>query len=90
MRRLPVFSGAPATGFPGSAPSTNCRRFDEHWQEETTSLFDSGVCDRVSGDHGKSDCALEHDPEKWIPVFRKDHAPPKISSVIRSIGMCPK
>jgi hypothetical protein len=23
-------------------------------------------------------CQLEHDPEKWIPVFRKDHAPPKI------------
>jgi hypothetical protein len=22
--------------------------------------------------------ALEHDPEKWIPVFRKDHAPLKI------------
>jgi hypothetical protein len=21
---------------------------------------------------------LEHDPEKWIPGFRKDHAPPKI------------
>jgi uncharacterized protein YjeT (DUF2065 family) len=21
---------------------------------------------------------LEHDPEKWKPVFRKDHAPPKI------------
>jgi hypothetical protein len=21
---------------------------------------------------------LEHDPEKWIPVFRKDHAPPNI------------
>jgi hypothetical protein len=21
---------------------------------------------------------LEHDPEKWTPVFRKDHAPPKI------------
>ena len=20
---------------------------------------------------------LEHDPEKWKPVFRKDHAPPK-------------
>jgi hypothetical protein len=20
---------------------------------------------------------LEHDPEKWIPVFRKDHAPSK-------------
>jgi hypothetical protein len=19
---------------------------------------------------------LEHDPEKWIPVFGKDHAPP--------------
>jgi hypothetical protein len=24
-----------------------------------------------------SACALEHDPEKWKPVFRKDHAPPK-------------
>jgi hypothetical protein len=21
-------------------------------------------------------CRLEHDPEKWVPVFRKDHAPP--------------
>jgi alpha-D-ribose 1-methylphosphonate 5-triphosphate synthase subunit PhnH len=21
--------------------------------------------------------ALEHDPEKWMPVFGKDHAPPK-------------
>jgi hypothetical protein len=21
--------------------------------------------------------ALEHDPEKWTPVFRKDHAPTK-------------
>jgi len=20
---------------------------------------------------------LEHDPEKWVPVFRKDHAPSK-------------
>jgi len=20
---------------------------------------------------------LEHDPEKWMPVFRKDHAPTK-------------
>src|SRR4029078_729869 len=26
--------------------------------------------------------ALEHDPEKWIPVFRKDHAPPKIWSAM--------
>jgi hypothetical protein len=25
-----------------------------------------------------TDFLLEHDPEKWIPVFRKDHAPPKI------------
>jgi len=23
--------------------------------------------------------AFEHDPEKWIPVFRKDHALPKAS-----------
>jgi hypothetical protein len=26
--------------------------------------------------------ALEHDPEKWIPVFRKDHASPKIQSAM--------
>jgi len=31
--------------------------------------------------HGKSRCrtparaCLEHDPEKWAPVFGKDHAP---------------
>jgi len=24
--------------------------------------------------HNRRD-ALEHDPEKWNPVFRKDHAP---------------
>jgi len=29
-----------------------------------------------------TDFLLEHDPEKWIPVFRKDHAPPKIESVM--------
>ncbi|HUD85823.1 MAG TPA: hypothetical protein VMR17_05190, partial [Xanthobacteraceae bacterium] len=23
---------------------------------------------------------LEHDPEKWTPVFGKDHAPPKCQS----------
>jgi hypothetical protein len=29
-------------------------------------------------------CAvLEHDPEKWKPVFRKDHAPPKSLSTNR-------
>jgi hypothetical protein len=26
--------------------------------------------------------ALQHDPEKWNPVFRKDHAPPKCRSAI--------
>jgi hypothetical protein len=29
--------------------------------------------DRLPRDNG----ILEHDPEKWPPVFRKDHAPPK-------------
>jgi hypothetical protein len=30
------------------------------------------------GDRGKiSRKNLEHDPEKWKPVFRKDHAPTK-------------
>jgi hypothetical protein len=28
--------------------------------------------------------ALEHDPEKWMPVFRTDHAPAK--SMIRKSG----
>jgi hypothetical protein len=28
--------------------------------------------------------ALEHDPEKWIPVFGKDHAPPGTQSVMTS------
>src|SRR5262249_49992628 len=27
-----------------------------------------------------------HDPEKWVPVFRKDHAPLKIQSMIRKCG----
>ena len=26
---------------------------------------------------GRRDSVLEHDPEKWMPVFRKDHAPTK-------------
>jgi branched-chain amino acid transport system substrate-binding protein len=26
--------------------------------------------------------AIEHDPEKWKPVFGRDHAPPKIQSVM--------
>jgi hypothetical protein len=29
-------------------------------------------------DRAATDADLEHDPEGWIPVFRKDHAPPKI------------
>jgi hypothetical protein len=28
----------------------------------------------------------EHDPEKWTPVFRKDHAPAKIYGMIRKSG----
>jgi hypothetical protein len=24
---------------------------------------------------------LEHDPEKWVPVFGEDHAPPKVSPI---------
>jgi hypothetical protein len=23
---------------------------------------------------------MEHDPEKWVPVFGKDHAPEKVKS----------
>jgi nitronate monooxygenase len=27
---------------------------------------------------GSNRFRVEHDPEKWIPVFGKDHAPPRI------------
>jgi hypothetical protein len=27
---------------------------------------------------------LSHDPERWKPVFRKDHAPPKTDQLIQS------
>jgi hypothetical protein len=29
------------------------------------------------GTNGALTAALEHDPEKWVPVFRKDHAQTK-------------
>jgi hypothetical protein len=29
-----------------------------------------------------NDAALEHDLEKGVPIFRKDHAPPKIESAM--------
>jgi hypothetical protein len=42
----------------------------------------NGIGRAVSAIDVRKDAAaggrLEHDPEKWIPVFRKDHAPPKI------------
>jgi hypothetical protein len=32
----------------------------------------------LADQHRDAGCAvLEHDPEKWQPVFRKDHAPSK-------------
>jgi hypothetical protein len=44
---------------------------------EITHADDGGklvsVCNGVKIGSGQ----LEHDPEKWKPVFRKDHAPPK-------------
>src|SRR6266481_2959941 len=30
---------------------------------------------------------LKHDPEKWVPVFRKDHASTKELAISRRIGM---
>jgi hypothetical protein len=39
----------------------------------------------LPADEGRDDpsMALEHDPEKWKPVFRKDHAQTRIQSMIR-------
>jgi hypothetical protein len=36
-----------------------------------------GLRKKADNHDGGSLCS-EHDPEKWLPVFRKDHAPPKI------------
>jgi len=32
----------------------------------------------------------EHDPEKWIPVFRKDHAQTRRPAAIRPLGITGK
>jgi hypothetical protein len=33
------------------------------------------ACGGIFAEAPKLSAALEHDPEKWMPVFRKDHAP---------------
>jgi hypothetical protein len=33
--------------------------------------------DEFGSIEARSALPLEHDPEKWTSVFRKDHAPPK-------------
>jgi hypothetical protein len=38
------------------------------------------TCGPVSPAPKPKDPPPEHDPEKWKPVFREDHAPPKISA----------
>jgi hypothetical protein len=42
-------------------------------------IADRKVVARKAGKRTLGDVAplLEHDPEKWMPVFRKDHAPTK-------------
>src|SRR5215469_14914391 len=35
--------------------------------------FSEKACSCEGGDHAPP---IEHDPEKWTPVFGKDHAPP--------------
>jgi hypothetical protein len=30
-------------------------------------------------------CFLEHDSEKWKPLFRKDYAPPMIQSMVATL-----
>jgi hypothetical protein len=46
------------------------------------------ICSYAWGDDlplpaGGERCLLEHDPEKWNPVFGKDHAQSKIQTLIR-------
>ena len=50
-------------------PRTNIRVLRRLW-----GLPEFGLL--VAGPDGRAVGALEHDPEKWEPVFGKDHAPP--------------
>src|ERR1700722_17037613 len=83
MAPPPRFSGAPQPVFPArhrqrivAASSCISRKDDVVFLIQ---MFANGC----RADRGKSDRALERDREKWILVFRKDHAPLKIWSVIR-------
>src|SRR5262249_47438636 len=44
--------------------------------EQASCEQEAGACNERSKDHGVPPCfRLAHVPEKWIPVFRKGHAP---------------
>ena len=49
------------------------------WQRKLLGSINRGV---ISGCSCHVVALLEHDPEKWIPVFRKDHAHSKAQSAI--------
>jgi glycogen debranching enzyme len=57
-------------------------RFDiRFWREGAETQFEVLRGDPQSVEHssfGTNISRLEHDPEKWTPVFQKDHAPTKI------------
>ena len=55
----------------GRRSAASCVQRPRAWQQQAGKSF---VLDRW-GSAGWS--SPEHDPEKWVPVFGKDHAPPK-------------
>src|SRR5262245_14889491 len=69
LRLAPAVTGGIAIEFAAAARTGDAAR-------------DSGVA--VIGRLGRfhPGASIEHDPEKWIPVFGKDHAPP-----LRESGM---
>jgi hypothetical protein len=50
------------------------------WPEQAVAALGADDRDELTKDvDGKIQVVpsnLEHDPEKWVPVFGKDHAPP--------------
>src|SRR5262245_14083372 len=77
-RRLPLHLIIAATAHPssdtiglaGSRPGTDARTAGPY-RTDSASLT-AAISARVA-----AAAALEHDPEKWVPVFGKDHAPAK-------------
>jgi hypothetical protein len=70
-------------GLPVSVPGSDANRHNRcinknDYRQIRTARGKALTCQRKpDGTKGATTVGLEHDPEKWLPVFRKDHAPMK-------------